>query len=231
MPLEIDWSNIETELASGKASANSGGGGKGGKSQFLRIPEGSNAIVRFFGQTTKFLKVYIPKTKRSLTIAFQDKDAAAKMLAEHSGGDDIVPQTKYATRVFDRADGTVKVYEYPYSVFEYLGTWCNTTKINPCSNNGYDFRIEAKGDKPRKYIITPLTSKPFSADERKMIDDMKANNQLTPLKDIFKEVPLDKLIERAFGSGNYNSSGSGSPSEVTVDVSKASKVAAGELGW
>lgn len=230
MPQEVDWSTFEED----NKDVKSGGGGGGAKSQFIRFQDGSVNIVRPFGKTYKFYKIYVPKTKRSIIVSVQDKDAAAKALSEHSG-EEHKASMRFATHVIDRADGEIRILEQGYQVFENIAVWSKATGINPGTAAGVDWRISAKGNgggkgdsAPRKYTTVALQSKPFTDDERAKIDKMKAENQIKPLKEVFKETPLEDVIEKAFGAV---SSGGGS-SETTMNVAKGQKVSSTkEIDW
>lgn len=192
------------------------GGNNNGSVPFMKFESDKSYMVRPLGEAVRFYKFFIGKGKPSIIVGSQDKEAAAKLLSEKSG-EEKKPSERYAMFVIDRADGRIKVMEAGYQVFEKFSIWAKAAQISPGSSAGGDWQIKVTGEgvggaNPRKYIPVFISNKPFSEDEKTMIKKMKAEKKLQ-LSDIFKETPLNEILEKAYGV--TSSTGSSSESNAS----------------
>jgi len=191
---EVDFTNFNPD--------NKGKGGNGGIT-FLRFERDKTYKLRPFGSAVAFYKIFIAKGKPSIIIDPDDKDAAAKLISEHTGTD-IRPSYRNAMFVIDREDNKVKILEGGFQIFEQFGNWSQSSGIKPGSGQGGDWSIKVEGDgvggsNPRKYSTVYLGPSAFSEEEKQMISKLKADGKLK-LANYLKETALDKVLEVATGN-------------------------------
>lgn len=195
MPLpELDWSNFD--------SAKGGNGDDPDRIVFLRFERDRTYRIRPIGNAVQFYKFFIEKGKPSIVVSPKFKDAAMKMLSEHSGNE-YKPSYRCAMFILDRSDGRVKVMEGGFQIFDSFAKWSQATGVQPGHGQGGDWNISVEGDgvggsNPRKYTTVFLGNSVFSDNERAMLKKLKAEDKLH-LGNFLPETPLDQLLERAFG--------------------------------
>ena len=188
---EIDWGNFS-----------SGSKGNGDGISFLRFERDKATRIRPFGGAVGFYKIFIEKGKPSIVVDAKVKDQACKMLSEHSGKE-FNPSWRCAMFVIDREDGRIKVMEGGNQIFEAFSNWSKGSGIKPGTGQAGDWQISVTGDgvggaNPRKYSPVYLGPSLFSDDEKTMITELKNADKLQ-LSNFLKEVPLDKVLEVAYG--------------------------------
>jgi hypothetical protein len=201
----VDWSKL-----GGRASAPKTGGGKGGqggpgKPEWLRI--GDKVKVRPVGQAVEFVKIFV-KTKngnRSVVVDPEDAEKAVALLSAEANYD-VRANNRFAMNMIDREDGRIKVLEGGMQIFGYWAQWQNTTGIHPGSREGYDWVIKAEktGPDPENKKYTPMSIQPtaITAAEWELINKKKTEYSLA---EVYKSVPLDKVVEYVFGDRKSDS--------------------------
>ncbi len=199
MATEVDWDSF-----GGKES----GGGSRGKVRYIKFDDGSSHEVRPIGKVVEFAKFFIknPDGNRSIVVDINYANEAADILMKHSGQEHKYSH-RFAVNVIDRSDGQVKIMEGGRQIFKYLGAWAKRHKASgPGCNAGGDWSIEATGKGlNREYMTQYMGQAPVSNEEKQRIKD---NGDVYALKDVYKMMPLDTIVERAFGerkSGNASS--------------------------
>jgi len=170
---------------------------RGGNINNLRLISGNNYNVRFVGDPVKFEKYFI-NNKSAIT------DGAEKCIIRSKFN--VEPNTRYAVRVIDRADGKLKVLEIAPSVLKPVIAWWKARKNDPGGDNGCDFNIDITGQKKNtRYNVTPLDITPFTSEEKSMI----ASEPLD-LRKLYKPTPQSEiealLYENAPPSGAVRTS-------------------------
>lgn len=191
-------------------------GSRKGSVNYLKLDH--KVQIRPLGNIIEVCKFFVKRadgSSRSVCVRPEDVDEAARILSEQVGSE-IVPQNRYAVNVIDRADGEIKVLENGISIFGVFGQWSTSCDIHPGSKDGWDWTISVKGSGfNRKYTPLPVKASPLTQDERKKI---KEKNETYSLEDIYKDVPLDKLIEKVFGDRERESDlASASPASVPAN--------------
>jgi hypothetical protein len=189
---EVDFSNWNS-------SDRNGGSGI----TFLKFQNGSNIRVRPFGGAVEYNKIFIEYGKPSLTVDIKDGEEAAKLLSEHSGKE-FKPSYKCAMFVIDRTDESIKILEGGHQIYDAFGSWTSASGLKPGANAAGDWQISATGDgaggsNPRKYAPVYLGPVPFTDQEKENLLSLKEQGKLK-VGNYLKEIPLDKVIETAFGS-------------------------------
>jgi hypothetical protein len=115
------------------------------------------------------------------------------------------PSERFAILVIDRADGKIKVMEFPKSVFLSIKAWWTATQKNPGGNDGVDWAIQVSGSGKQgtKYTSTPVDAKPFTSAEKQMILKVlkdEEGNDTNVLENMFKAHTTDVIEKRLFGA-------------------------------
>jgi len=187
---EVDFSNFNPK--------NKGNGGI----TFLRFERDKSYKIRPFGSAVAFYKLFIEKGKPSIIVDPDDKDEAARLLSESSGRD-IKPSYRNAMFVIDRHDGSIKILEGGFQIYEQFGNWSQSSGVKPGSGQAGDWIIKVEGDgvggsNPRKYSAVYLGPSSFSEEEKTLISKLKTDGKLK-LSNYLKETSVDKVVEAAFG--------------------------------
>ncbi len=206
----------------GESKKGSGGGGKGKKNvAYLKVETGGKYKVRPVGQGIEITKVFNKHDGRIRCVVIdhttdEGQEAIDKLKSDYG----LECNKKYIINVIDRADGQLKVYEGPKSVFEVFGEWKKESKVEPGSKDGVDFSISAKGDgKERRYMTMPLSPAPFTDAEKTMIKEKVIAGDHN-LEELYKATPTDKIEEYLFGnaSGASNSGSTAKSGAATAAV-------------
>lgn len=219
---ELDWSNFDGPKSGSDDPDRIG---------FLRFKRDENYRIRPLGNAVQFYKFFIEKGKPSIIVHPQRKDAALKLLSEHSGNE-YKPSFRCAIFVLDRSDDNrIKVMEGGFQIFDSFAKWSQATGVQPGHGPGGDWNISVEGDgvggsNPRKYTAVFLGNSVFSEEERSMIKKMKGEGKLS-LENFLPEVPLDQILERAFG---VKSETSGEAAAPVVSASASAVAVASEDG-
>ncbi|KKN30386.1 hypothetical protein LCGC14_0834590 [marine sediment metagenome] len=190
MATEVDWNNV--------------GGKDREKTRFVKFTDGKTVNCRPIGTVVEFIKFFIksPNGNRSICVELADADQAATVLSQHSG-QQYTPQHRYAMNVLNREDGQIYVLEVGSSIFKHFANWATAAKQQPGSNAGGDWSIYAEGNgKQRRYTTTFIKNTPVVEAERKTIKEAGGVYTLKGEKSVFPSVPLDQLIEKAFGESS-----------------------------
>lgn len=181
------------------AEKRASGGGRG-KSSYIKLDK--KVRVRPIGNIFEVYKFFVKRkdgSARSVCVKPEDVEEASRILTEHAGYE-VTPQNRYAVNAIDRATQTVGILENGISIFGVFGQWSNSTGIHPGSKDGYDWEINPKGTGfNRKYTSIPVKATPLTAEEKKMIKGTEDKPGTFDLEEIYKETPLDQLIDKVFG--------------------------------
>ncbi|MHA2255681.1 MAG: hypothetical protein ACXAAM_06400, partial [Candidatus Heimdallarchaeaceae archaeon] len=109
----------------------------------------------------------------------------------------INPSAKCAVNVFNRDDNNeVQILRCGPSIYNAFVNWSKKNKVNPGSNDGCDFEIDATGTGlKRRYTVTALLQTPFSKDERALLSDKATGNGIYKLEKIFKPSTIEDINE------------------------------------
>lgn len=186
---EVDFSNFNPDRK-----------GKGNGITFLRFQSDKTYRVRPFAAAVEFYKIFVGKGKPSIIVDPDDKDEAAKLLTEKAGTE-MRPSYRNAMFVLDRNDDNrVKIMEGGFQIFEAFANWSSGSGTKPGSGAAGDWQITVTGDGlNRKYQPVYLGPAMFTDEEKKVISALKAADKLK-MANYLKEVPLDKVVEAAFGA-------------------------------
>lgn len=108
---------------------------------------------------------------------------------------------KYLARVLDRADGKVKLYKIPFSIFKTIASFEQDDELTFTSfPMPYDVKVTAKGagTKEVEYTVMPsLKREPLSEEMTKML------SKQTPVKKIIETIQ-EKNIEKHKADGTWD---------------------------
>jgi len=190
---QIDWGDIIP------GSKNSGGRGR---VPFLWLKSGNTYTVRPVAKPVIFFKYFYQNGDKLRTAICQDPSTCSVKMAHGDALD--TPGERFAILVIDRADGELKIMEFPKGVFIDIKNWWQATQQNPGGDEGVDWVIQKSGSGKMgtKYATTPTKLAPFSNDEKKMIlgviKDEEGNNAHS----------AEQIEKRLFGEweakGNFN---------------------------
>ncbi len=209
MATEVDWNSN---------SFNAGGGGKG-KTNYIKFEAGKTVKVRPVGKAVTFVKFFV--NGRGIVVDVNDKEKAQEILSQEAG-QDVTGSLRYAINVIDRSDEKIKVLEGGNSIFKAFANWARAANTHPGGQGGGNWSISATGSgQNRRYEATFITNVPFTADEVKRITVKDGEDkEVYTLKDLYKAIPLNELVQKAFGERkSYGDSAGPAPaSEPQGDV-------------
>jgi hypothetical protein len=214
----LDWDNVVGGDNKGPASMNTGGGGI-----FLKLRPGKTYRVRPVAKPVEVWKYFSNKNGKNRSAITADPENCPIRTKYN-----LEPKLKYAINVFDREDGKLRVMEAPISVLKVMKEWYIQTKLNPGGKDGGDFSIKVElpsnGDKKNtKYTTTFLMQVPFTAEEKKYIDE----KGLHKLAELFKPDDAATIEKKLFGDEETPAtSGGQTPTVQTQGVSKDA-----DLNW
>jgi hypothetical protein len=205
------------------------GGKEGkGKTRYIKFEDGQTVEVRPVGRIYEFAKFFVKgkEGNRSVVVDLALADEAAEILSKHEGKE-VKYSHRYAVNVIDRADNIIKVLEGGRSIFKYFAAWAKRHGASPGGNTGFNWEITATGKGlNREYTTQPIGPSPVSAEEKARY---KANGDFFSIEEIYATVPLNKLIEKAFGEKK-----SEPEPESEVQEAVAAETGVGEVedvGW
>jgi hypothetical protein len=160
------------------------------KTEWMTFPNEGKYQIRLVGKFVEFYRHWEPFGRGTRLITHPDyktQDPAWKA--------GFYPRKTYAIHVIDRADGKLKVLEKGKGIFEHFATWKADNDINPAGKEGHDFIITVEwpnGNKrqARYSVNAKAKPSPLTPEELKMANDNKS-----PLAEIYKTTPLEKIIE------------------------------------
>lgn len=222
MPRTVDIvkESLPTDYPEGSGS----GSGDRKKPIFMKFAAGKNYRVRPIGRIVEFYKIF--KNGRSVVVDEKDAKEAARIVSEKDGKT-VYAQRRWAVNVFDRSDDVLKILEGSRPLFDSFSTWSSTTEIHIGAKNAGDWVINVKGEKKqRRYNASYLTDVEITEEEyhRAKKEENGGKGEAWNLDEVFKEVPLDKVIPYIFGSDD---SDSGSSNEIDTSSSSGEAVPAG----
>ena len=189
----IDWGDFIPN--------SSGSSNVGGRMDFLWLKSGSTYRVRPVHKPVIFYK-YFYKNGTKLRTAICKEPSTCTVKINHPELD--TPSERFAILVIDRADGKVKVMEFPKSVFLSIKAWWTATQKNPGGNDGVDWAINVagSGQKGTKYTSTPIEASPFTNEEKQLIVKVlkdEEGNDTAILEKIFKAHSPEDIEKKLFG--------------------------------
>jgi len=190
----IDWGDFIPN--------SSGNSGNSDRVDFLWLKSGSTYRVRPVHKPVIFYK-YFFQNEGKLRTAICADPSSCSVKVNHPELD--TPSERFAILVIDRADGKLKVMEFPKSVFLSIKAWWTATNKNPGGNEGVDWAIQVTGSGKQgtKYTSTPIEPAPFTNEEKQMIvkvlkDDEGNDTKL--LEKIYKAHSSDEIEKKLFGA-------------------------------
>lgn len=188
----IDW---------GDFTPNSGNKRNGDKLSFLWLKSGNTYRVRPVAKPVIFYKYFYRKDGKLRTAICEDPNSCPVKVAHPELE---IPNERFAILVIDRADGELKVMEFPKSVFMSIKAWNEATGQNPGGEQGVDWAIQitGQGKTNTKYTVTATKITPFSNEEKEMIIKVIKNKDGTPsnyLENMFKAHTTEQIEKRLFG--------------------------------
>ncbi len=204
----IDW---------GDFTPNSSGGSTGDRPEFLWLKSGNTYTVRPVAKPVIFYKYFYRHADGELRTAICEDPSTCKVRMAHK--DELeTPGERFSILVIDRADGKLKIMEFPKGVFLSIKEWWTNTQQNPGGNNGVDWAISktGAGKTGTKYKTTSLLPAPFTAEEQQMvlaiIKDSEGNNS-NYLENIYKAHTTEVIEQKLFGPSTKGQ-GQGQPAQV-----------------
>lgn len=173
------------------------GGGSGRKSNYIKLDK--KVRIRPVGNIFEVYKFFVKRkdgSARSVCVKASDVEEASRILSE-AAGYDVTPQNRFAMNAIDRADGEFKILENGISIFGTFGQWsASQNGIHPGGKDGWDWDIIPKGTGfNRKYTTLPVKAALLTPEEKARIK----NGEAYDIEEIYKETPLDKILDRVFG--------------------------------
>jgi hypothetical protein len=226
----IDWGDFIPN--------SSGGSNDGGRMDFLWLKSGNTYRVRPVHKPVIFYK-YFFSNEGKLRTAICKEPSTCSVKVNHPELDP--PSERFAILVIDRADGKLKVMEFPKSVFLSIKAWWTATQKNPGGNDGVDWAISVAGSGKQgtKYTSTPIEASPFTNEEKQMIvkvlkDD--EGNDTGILEKIFKAHYPEDIEKKLFGAWEPKGKAAAAPAAPAqaVPVAPAAPAATGgdvQIDW
>ena len=178
----VDWK----EEVGNRDSKNSGG------IKWMKIENGKEHLFRPVGKPIRFYRHTQQIDGRWQRIIVDNRDE--NILKEKY---DIDVQCRFAMNIIDRADGELKLYEFPTTVYNELVKFRKYSKCEPGGSDGSDISMVRTGVALNtKYKIDPADQTSFTDEEKDMI-----RKNIYKLQDIFKSTSEEK-IEELLGSGS-----------------------------
>jgi len=211
----IDWGDV-TPGSSNKSSGNNG------RTPFLWLKSGNTYKVRPVAKPVVFFKYFYKNGDSTRTAICEDPQSCPVRMA-HS--DKLqTPGERFAILVIDRADGELKIMEFPKSVALSIKAWQQATNQNPGGDEGVDWviQITGSGKQGTKYSSTPTIASPFTNDEKKMILSVikdEDGNNAHYLENRFKAHTSEQIEKRLFGE--YENRGNGNTQVATAQAAPA----------
>lgn len=191
---QIDWG----DTTPGSNNSNSGKG----RVPFLWLKSGNTYTVRPVAKPVIFFKYFYQNGDKLRTAICQDPTTCSVKVAHGDALD--TPGERFAILVIDRADGELKIMEFPKGVFIDIKNWWQATQQNPGGDEGVDWVIQKSGSGKMgtKYATTPTKLAPFTNEEKKMIlaviKDEEGNNSHY-LENVYKAHSAEQIEQRLFG--------------------------------
>jgi len=193
----IEWGEVDSGMKKG------GGGGSGGAGgpfdKFLKLVPGNTYTVRPVGNPCAFHAYWVasPTDPKRFNRAITEDPNNCVINQKYQ----IVPKTRYAVNVIDRADGKLKIMEAPPSVFDKIKDWAKASRQDPGAKGGADFQIQIvvppNGDKKRsEYRTTPIVQTPFTEEEKAMLTE----KGLYDLEEHYKAIPQNEIESKLYGT-------------------------------
>ena len=177
-------------------------GSDGDRLSFLWLKSGSTYKVRFVAKPVIFYKYFHRDENGVLRTAICEDPGACPVKVSHPELE--TPGERFASLIIDRADGELKVMEFPKSVFIQVKAWWTATQQNPGGNEGVDWAISVTGTgkKGTKYAATATLATPFTNDEKVAIlavikDENGADTEY--VQNIFKPNSVEQIEKKLFG--------------------------------
>ena len=191
----IDWGDFIPNSSGGNS-------GDGSRMDFLWLKSGNTYRVRPVHKPVIFYKYFFTNEGKLRTAICKEPSTCA-VKVNHPELDS--PSERFSILVIDRADGKVKVMEFPKSVFLSIKAWWTATQKNPGGNEGVDWAIQVTGTGKQgtKYTSTPIEASPFTNEEKQMIVKVlkdEEGNDTKVLEKIFKAHPADVIEKKLFGA-------------------------------
>lgn len=191
---QIDWGDI--------TPGNKNSNGNKGRVPFLWLKSGNTYTVRPVAKPVIFFKYFYQNGERLRTAICEDPTTCSVKMAHGDGLD--TPGERFAILVIDRADGLLKIMEFPKTVFIDIKNWWQATQQNPGGDDGVDWVIQKSGSGKMntKYACTPTKAAPFTNEEKTMIlaiiKDEEGNNAHY-LESVYKAHTPEQIEQRLFG--------------------------------
>jgi hypothetical protein len=166
------------------------------------LKSGNTYTVRPVAKPVIFFKYFYQNGDKLRTAICQDPTTCSVKIAHGDALD--TPGERFAILVIDRADGILKIMEFPKGVFIDIKNWWQATQQNPGGDEGVDWVIQKSGSGKMntKYATTPTKATPFSNDEKTMIlgiiKDEEGNNAHY-LENVYKAHSAEQIEKRLFG--------------------------------
>lgn len=154
----MDWGDSTSSKFSG-----------GEKSQFLKLQAGNKYRLRLVYKPIRYYQHWEPVICRS-----PGADPVTKQIIDPLMLEGIEPKQRFACWVIDRADGQLKIMDFPGVLFDFFKEWKINYNDEPGGENGPDWAIKLEqppgGNKTMtKYKAMALDRTPFTPDEKKLI--------------------------------------------------------------
>lgn len=180
MPRFSDWDDESNEgLSSG-----------GGEGELFKKLEPGTHVIRLIDKPLKYYQFWEPVVCRS---PYQNKDGDIICPLMQMG---LEPKPRYSAWIVDRADGCLKVMDFPPTLFKYFRMWHEATGLNPGGKEGCDWEIKviAPSGKQqyKKYEAKSLGKAPFTQDE---INKIKSGNLAQRIMELRKDNTPEEIRE------------------------------------
>lgn len=191
-------------------------GGSGGKTDFLRLKTGNTYKVRPLFLPVHFYK-YFNKKDGKLRTAVVSEEVVAVMTEKYSEDTLQKPANRFAMFVIDRADESVKVMEFPISVYRQFRNSFEATGKKPGSGkDGGDWQIKIAGSGfNTSYDTIFVKDTPLTEDEKAKIKDA-LDGDSEKLQKIYKHCAIEEAETKLFADVEVNVAevaGSSAPAE------------------
>lgn len=181
----VQWNEVEV-------------GGSGSKTDFLRLKTGNTYKIRPLFLPVHFYK-YFHKVDKKLRTAICPEEVVAVLSKKYP--EDVLkkPANRFVMFVIDRADGAVKIMEFPISVYSQFRSSFEATGKKPGSGQkGGDWQIKVAGAGfNTTYTTTFIQDSPLSDEEKEKVK-VALGGDAEKLKKIYKFCTLEEAEKKLF---------------------------------
>lgn len=211
----LDWNEVAPDRVSTGSSTVSN------KGKFLRLEPNKPYRIRLLNKAKPVWRYYRTDEKNRSRFAVTADPNKCPVKAKYP---ELKASERYAILVIDRADGELKVYEGPASVFRVFREYADHSGTNPGDiKNGADFTItaELKDGQPKKNTKYHVKFKERNSLTKEEVEIIRKNQEEFKLTQLLAPNSPEEIEKRLFGEWEEAKSKGGSEDSSTDSVGES----------